>query len=134
VTLFSSHNDAFFQQHDHPFYGTVDELLITQDLQIEARRTCERILLPRAERWPSHHIAGHLGRSADGMLHAMLGGEAGMYWRSSDLGISWQGEELDTAGPGAFIVLDDDSWLLAVGGGDKPIRILRSSSTPRACH
>jgi hypothetical protein len=122
----SSHDDASLAPDDHPFYGGVDELLITRDLEIVDRLGCERILLPRRGVWPSHHIGGHVGRSKDGVLHAVFGGgEASMHWRSADAGVTWEGEELDTGGAGAFTVLDDDTRLLAVGGGNEPIRILR---------
>jgi hypothetical protein len=43
----STHNATCLAQQDHPFYQDVDELLVTDGLQIVERRSCERILLPR---------------------------------------------------------------------------------------
>ena len=125
VIEFTSQKDGSLAQDDHPFYGVVDELLITRDLEIVGRLDCERISLPRSDNWPSHHIGGHVGRSTDGALHTVIGaGDAGMYWHSADAGVTWEGENLDTGGAGAFTVLDDDTCLIAVGGGTEPIRIL----------
>ncbi len=123
----STHNDPSLAQQDHPFYEGVDELLVTDGLQIVDRISCERILLPRDERWPSHHVQGHIGQQRDGSLHAVVsGGNACMYWQSHDSGITWEGAQIDTPGAGGFTVLDDDGFLLACGGGDGPIRILHS--------
>ena len=127
MTVCSSHNDPVLAQADHPLYDTVDALRVTDDgWHAIAEHPCERILLPRDERWPSHHIGGHVGRARDGTLHAVAGGEATMLWRSCDDGVSWEGRDLDVSGAGAFAVLDDDTQLLACGGGAAPIRILRS--------
>jgi hypothetical protein len=123
----SSHNTTSLAQQDHPFYEGIDELLVTDGLQIVERRACERILLPRDERWPSHHVQGHIGQRRDGSLHAVVaGGNACRYWQSQDAGVCWEGSDLDVSGAGGFAVLDDDDLLLACGGGDEPIRILHS--------
>ncbi|MFH1571803.1 MAG: sialidase family protein, partial [Gemmatimonadota bacterium] len=125
--LQSRPQDRALAQADHPFYGRVDELLLTRGQVVVARLGCERILLPRAEGWPTHHVHGHLGRTDDGALHAVVaGGSAAMLWHSPDGGICWQGSDLGIEAVGAFAVLGDDAFLLACGGGRQPIRLLRS--------
>lgn len=127
MTCTSSHNDPCLAASDHPFYGEVDVLQVTRGLETVDRLPCERILLPRRGRWPTHHIGGHIGVTADGTLLAVLGGgDDAMVWRSADGGVRWEGDDLGVPGVGAFTVLDDDSMLLACGGGRAPIRILRA--------
>ena len=114
-------------QEDHPFYRQPDELLVTRGQQVVTALPCERILLSREERWPTHHIGGHLGRTRDGILHALVSGSPAVQrWTSADEGRTWIDEELDLPGLGAFAVLADDTFLAAAGGGDSPIRILCS--------
>lgn len=114
-------------QADHPYYRRDDELLVTRDRQIAARLPCQRTLLPHRERWPTHHLHGHLGQTRDGVLHAFVGGgDAGQYWVSRDQGHTWQCAEPEWPGYATFVVLDDDSFLVATGGGKQPIQLLRS--------
>jgi len=118
---------------DHPFYRNADEVLVTRGQEVIARLPCERILLLREESWPSHHIGGHVGRTSEGTLYAMVaGGMVVMRWVSQDEGRTWTGEEIDLSGLGAFAVLADDTFLAANGGGEEPIRILCSPDRGRA--
>lgn len=117
---------------DHPYYQQEDELLITRDLEVTAGLPCTRTLLPRAQGWPTHHIGGHLGRTHNGALYALLtGSPAAQRWISEDDGLTWKSEELDLPALGAFAILDDDTFLAAAGGGEEPIRILSSSDQGR---
>ena len=52
-------------QTNHPFYGNPDEIVVTRGLDPVAALPCERIPLPREQGWPTHHIGGHVGRTAD---------------------------------------------------------------------
>ena len=117
---------------DHPYYQQEDELLITRDLEVTGRLPCTRTLLPRTERWPTHHIGGHLGRTRNGTLYALLtGSPAAQRWISEDDGLTWKGEELDLPALGAFAILNNDTFLAAAGGGEEPIRILSSPDRGR---
>jgi len=130
-TLTSVHNDPALAQADHAFYGAVDQLLVTRGEQVVGQVPCERLHLPREERWPTHHIGGHVARTGDGSLHALVsGGAAALHWRSTDAGVTWQGRELcsrTNSAAGAFAVLDDGAFLLARGGGERAIEIARST-------
>ena len=125
--MFNQVINPFFQS-DHPYYTDPDRVLVTRDRKVVATLPCERILLPRERRWPTHHIGGHLSRTGDGHLHTLVSGApAAMRWVSEDEGHTWTGKNLDLEGVGAFTVLEDGGFITAVGGGTDPIRILRSS-------
>jgi hypothetical protein len=115
-------------QEDHPFYGCDAELLITRDQQVTGKLPCQRLLLPRFQRWPTHHIAGHLARDAGGLLHALISGsQITQHWISPDSGLSWHERPTDLAATGAFTILTGGLMLNAGGGGDEPIRIHASA-------
>ncbi|NKB72063.1 MAG: hypothetical protein GKR89_33715 [Candidatus Latescibacteria bacterium] len=121
-----------FAQADHPYYRDPDQLLVTRRDQIVASLPCQRIHLPRQERWPTHHIGAHISCSQEGQLQAMVAGNAAvMHWTSADQGRTWNGVEQGLDGVGAFVVLDNGDFIGATGGGNNPVRILRSQDRGR---
>lgn len=98
-------------------YAKPNELFVTRGQEVVARLSCERIPLPRERGWPSHHVGGHVGRTRDGRLYAMVSADSTvMQFESNAGGQKWAGREVLLPGLGAFAVLKDDAFLAATSG------------------
>lgn len=115
-------------QTDNPFYRELDALHVTRGQQIVQTLACHRVLLSRDESWPTFHVAGEVGRTPDGVLHALVhGSPAAQRWTSEDDGFTWSGQEMDVPGLGSMAVLRDGTFMAAAGRDARAIDIVRST-------
>ena len=115
-------------QEDSSFHRELNALHLTCGRQIVSTLECHRVLLSRDERWPTHHVAGHVDRTGDGVLHAFVcGAPAAQRWTSLDGGVTWSGQELDLPGLGALISGPDGVFVAAAGRHGTSIDILQST-------
>ena len=115
---------------DHPYYLKSNRLCVTdRQGKILHELPCERVFLPGPERWPSHHIGAHIGRSGDETVTILVsGGDVARLYRADNRGRIRDERDSGLPGAGGFAVLPEDGIYLAItGGGAHPVRVHESA-------
>ena len=101
---------------DSPFHQNPNELVVTIGDEFVSYLPCERIKLEYDWPWQTHQIGTGVGRTSDGKLYAAVNH---ILFSSADGGQTWSGWDSGVPSVSAFLVLKDDSFLMArgVGGG-----------------